>query len=90
VKVFKVTTLLAAAAAVALVGCKRATHTSNPLAKAPVQAARPLTPLRSDTSISLTMAMATVSEFGRQGDGSLVFLRAAKAGAVDGPHRDRR
>jgi 6-phosphogluconolactonase len=85
VKVFKLATLFAAAAAVALVGCKRAKHTSNPLAKAPVQAAPAAHAAPVGYVYITNNGEGTVSELGRQADGSLVFLRAAKAGAVDGP-----
>lgn len=85
VKVFKVATLFAAAAAVALVGCKRAKQTSSPLAKMPVQAAPAAHAAPVGYVYITNNGEGTVSELGRQADGSLAFLRTAKAGAVDGP-----
>jgi hypothetical protein len=70
-KVFKVAALLAAAAAVALVGCKRAKHTSNPLAKAPVQAAPAAHAAPVGYVYITNNGEGTVSAFGRQADGSL-------------------
>jgi len=74
--------LLVAAAALALSGCNR--HTANP-APQTMQSAPPTVKAPAGYVYITNNGEGTVSEFSRQSDGSLSFLRVAKAGAVNGP-----
>ena len=76
--------LLAAAAALALAGCNRAERTSSPASQT-VQAAPAPTATPAGYVYITNNGEGTVSELGRQADGTLNFLRTAKAGAVNGP-----
>jgi 6-phosphogluconolactonase len=78
------TALLVAVAALALLGCNRTEHTSNP-APQTVQSAPPSAATPAGYVYITNNGEGTVSEFSRQADGSLNFLRVAKAGAVNGP-----
>jgi len=73
-----------AAAALALFGCNRTEHTPNP-APQTVQSAPPSAAAPAGYVYITNNGEGTVSEFSRQADGSLNFLRMAKAGAVNGP-----
>jgi DNA-binding beta-propeller fold protein YncE len=77
-------TAAAAVAAVAVVvpgGCNRAEHTPNQTVQA---APRTVAPPAGYVYITIN-GEGKVSEFSRQADGSLNFLRMAQAGATDGP-----
>jgi DNA-binding beta-propeller fold protein YncE len=82
--VFAAAALLVAAATFALVGCDRTERTPNLAAQtaqsAPAPAAAPIGYVYITNN-----GEGTVSEFSRGADGSLLFLREAKAGAVNGP-----
>ncbi len=73
-----------AAAALALFGCNRTEHAPNP-APQTVQSAPPSAAAPAGYVYITNNGEGTVSEFSRQADGSLNFLRMAKAGAVNGP-----
>src|SRR5271169_256163 len=75
--------LLMAAAALALFGCNRTEHTPNP-APQTVQSAPPSAAAPAGYVYITNNGEGTVSEFSRQADGSLNFLRIAKAGAGNG------
>jgi len=72
------------AAALALFGCNRTERTANP-APQTVQSAPPTAAAPAGYVYITNNGEGTVSEFSRQADGSLNFLRVAKAGATDGP-----
>jgi 6-phosphogluconolactonase (cycloisomerase 2 family) len=76
--------LLVAVAALALFGCNRTEHSTN---RAPqtMQSAPPSAAAPAGYVYITNNGEGTVSEFGRQADGNLNFLRVAKAGAVNGP-----
>ncbi len=75
--------LLVAAAALALFGCNRTEHTPNPAQT--VQSSPPSAVAPAGYVYITNNGEGTVSEFSRQADGSLNFLRVAKAGALNGP-----
>jgi DNA-binding beta-propeller fold protein YncE len=79
-----VATLLVAAAALALFGCNRTDHASNPVPQT-VQSAPPTVAAPAGYVYVTNNGEGTVSEFSRQADGTLNFLRVAKAGAANGP-----
>jgi DNA-binding beta-propeller fold protein YncE len=75
---------LLAAAAAALIGCNRTEHTPKRVAQTEQTTSTALVPPAGYVYIT-NNGEGTVSEFSRQADGSLVFLRLAKAGAANGP-----
>jgi 6-phosphogluconolactonase len=79
-----VAVLLVAAVALALFGCNRTEHTPSPAAQT-VQSAPPTAAAPAGYVYITNNGEGTVSEFSRQGDGSLNFLRVAKAGPMNGP-----
>jgi DNA-binding beta-propeller fold protein YncE len=79
-----VAAMLAAAVALALVGCDRAQHMSNPAPQTAQTAAASVAAPIGYVYIT-NNGEGTVSEFSRDADGNLNFLRTAKVGAVNGP-----
>lgn len=78
------TSLLVATIALAIFGCNRTEHTPNPALQT-VQTASPTAVPPAGYIYITNNGEGTVSEFSRQADGSLNFLRVAKAGAANGP-----
>jgi 6-phosphogluconolactonase len=76
--------LFVAAFAFALVGCNRTERTRNPAAQT-VQSAPPPAAAPIGYVYITNNGEGTVSELSRGADGNLIFLREAKAGAVNGP-----
>ncbi len=77
---------LLAAVALTLIGCNRSPHTLNRATQTQtVQNAVPSTVAPAGYVYITNNGDGTVSEFSREADGSLIFLRVTKAGAANGP-----
>ena len=76
--------LFVAASAFALVGCNRTERTPNPASQT-LQSAPPPAAVPIGYVYITNNGEGTVSELSRGTDGNLIFLREAKAGAVNGP-----